>query len=202
LTLPKECKRLWEENSIHKQLMTYQEVKEKINQDIKPYSYLFSWGRLAPQEEILCAARDLLREKKTSKLIKYLKIFRVRPFPLKPNRLIELAESKNATVAKASIYALNNLNHKSIRRLAILLLRNNPYYYDVLELLVHNYKKNDYRIIEKMVFKNHDRYVFHKIEMDVLDIFQENITSACTNIIIHLYKFGFCSYAGKNVYKY
>lgn len=179
------------EASTRSEVESYEVIKEKIESN--GYYPFHVWGKRAIQEDIEKAAVDMLEETNTKRLIKYLSIFSRRAFPLQPNKIIELAYSKNRTLSNTAISALKNVKNGQIRNLALYHLTKAKVETDALELLIDNFVIEDITLLEKIVYTKMNRYKLHWIQGDVCKILSNNPVKECINIMLYMYENGHCS---------
>lgn len=175
-------------------LLSYDELKA-INGagSVGLFRYM-RWGQGASKEDLLKAANDLLEENNSKRLLPYLYIFAKTVFPLDPQKLIELAVSRNKRVRSQAIRALSNIKDERIHQLAIKLIMERTTEIDALDLFIHNYSDEDIHLLEKIVFKNHNRDTFHSAGYSIIKILKNNQTPLCQKILIELYEKGFCTH--------
>lgn len=174
-------------------LLPYNELKAIIGAGSVGLFRYIRWGQYASKEDLLKAANDLLKENTPKRLLPYLYIFAKAVFPLDPQKLIELAISKNRRVRSEAIRALSNIKDERIHQLAIKLIMERTTEIDALDLFIHNYSDEDLHLLEKIVFKNHNRDTFHSAGFSMIKIIKNNQTLLCKNILIELYEKGFCT---------
>lgn len=180
------------ENIAQRELVSYEEIKKQIENNNIRYP-LHSWGNRAAQEDIEKAAMDLLEETNTKRLIQYLSIFRRRTFPMKPNKIIELAYSKNTKLSNVAIHALKKVKNDLVRNLAIYHLTKVNIETDALLLLIDNFTIEDILLLEKVAYKKMNRHKLHCIRGDICKILINNPVKECTNIMLYFYENGYCS---------
>jgi hypothetical protein len=172
---------------------SYSEMRDLIDNP-KRFSPAFNyWGKHASDDDILKAAEALLGERNTSRLIKYLKIFWQRPFPLDHEKIVAMAYSKNHHLVGAAIWALRNIKHDSVHALAVELLQRTPRNYDAIELLVQNYHEQDYHLLDDIVLEKHNKHRFHNISYPILGLFEKYNALNCMSIMVQIYKSNWCS---------
>lgn len=74
-----------------------------------------AWITGATQEDIERAAEDLLAETDEARVLAYLAVIRLRPFPGDPTRLFQLLASANKHVAHSAAGVLARVSHPAIR---------------------------------------------------------------------------------------
>lgn len=178
--------------------VSYDDLKTSIGSAPKPLYRFLKWGKHATEEDLLRAANDLLEERNSKKLEAYLYMFGKTVFPLDPQRIIELAQSKNSRLRSAAIRTLSNLKDERIHQLAIQLISRQVTEIDALDLFIHNYTENDLELLERVFFKKRNKDLFHGIGCSILDIFTHNPTPSCQKVLTELYKRGLCTYCRKH----
>lgn len=176
---------------------SYDELKASLENLKRPlYSYL-KWGMKASEEDLLRAARDLLKERSLNKLEAYLTIFGKRAFPLDPQKMMDLVQSRHPRLRSAAIRALHNMKDERIHRLAIQLMGQQSTEIEALDLFIHNFMESDLQLLERVVFKRRNKDSFHTVGYSILKIFEKNPTPSCQKILIELYQKGLCSVCRK-----
>lgn len=177
--------------------MSYDELQVSLENLKRPlYSY-HKWGMKASEEDLLRAARDLLKERSLKKLEAYLTIFGRRVFPLDPKKLMDLVQSRHPLLRSAAIRALHNMKDERIHRLAIQLMGQQSTEIEALDLFIHNFMESDLQLLERVVFKRRNKDSFHTVGYNILKIFEKNPTPSCQKILIELYQKGLCSVCRK-----
>ncbi len=101
--------------------LSYERLKPGLL-DSRSYRH-WDWGRHASDDELARAAHGLLSAATREEQLQYLYIFRYRPFPLDPSRLIELSLSEDEKLGCAAADALTQLTHPAIRGNRLRLIR-------------------------------------------------------------------------------
>ncbi|WP_243735044.1 hypothetical protein [Paenibacillus turpanensis] len=191
------------QSSVHQQeytqskplhIVSYNELKSTIGTGSGGLYRYTRWGKHASKEDLLKAANDLLQESNSKILLPYLYIFAKAVFPLDPQKLIELAGSKNRRLRSQAIRVLSNIKDERIHKLAIKLATERATEIDALDLFIHNCSDEDVHLFEQIVFKNHSRDTFHSAGFSILKIFENNRTPLCRKILIELYKKALCTF--------
>ncbi|KIL40243.1 hypothetical protein SD70_14910 [Gordoniibacillus kamchatkensis] len=184
----------WETQSKPIHSVTYDELKTSIGSAPGALYRYIRWGMRASKEDLLRAANDLLEEKNSKKLIAYLYIFGKTAFPLDPQKMIDLAHSKNRRLRSAAVAALSNIKEERIHQIGIQLITKRSTEIDALDLFIHNYSEDDLHLLEGIVFGNHNKDSFHDVGFSILKIFANNPTPSCCKILAELYKKGLCTH--------
>jgi len=174
---------------------TYSEMRDKIlsaHGDI-PLGWLHSWGKRASEDSIRFAAAALLDEPDEKMLLAYLRIFNLRAFPLKHERLIELATSQNSDVATASRRALRHVQSDLVRKLALDLIRAGGTDSDAIRLLVKNYGADDHILIESALDRQANENDFHWTAHRAVDVFRANPQAPALAPLLKIYEKCRCS---------
>lgn len=152
---------------------SYAGFREALEQKNRPpwsrWRFFMRWGRAASDEALLRVAQELLLEDDPQRLFYYLAAFRLRRFPLAPDRLLALVESSDPMIADAALHTLQHIEHLAVRTLALRLLNikedlwwlpvgkhaDDPFEYTyasrvsyALDLLETNYQPGDHILIE------------------------------------------------------
>lgn len=186
----------------NRQEYSYKQIKQIINGEINTHKIvLMNWGKSASEDELIKISNEFLKEIDKEKLIAYLWIFRKRMFPLKCEKILELAKSKNKEISYSAISALSNISDKQIHDLATKIILKKSNDYDFLDLFIKNYAEDDYILLESVFFEKHNKYTFHGMGMSLLDIYEANKTPFCLNMMVELYRNSRCSHCRQRCIK-
>lgn len=172
-----------------KRKLGYREIIERINAKENVHFFLKKW--IISEYDLIKIAEELLKEKDTYKLKKYLSIFWYRKFPLSIDLVIKLAKSKNIQLSSSAKQVLSNIKNKNIREYAIDALKNKLRTYEIsdnIDLLRKNYKPIDRRLFEKLLCVNYNKEILHSIHSSILSVLAVNKTRNCYNIFKEIYK--------------
>lgn len=173
---------------------TYSEMKEHIiREGAARLGWLRGWGRHASESELIEAATDVLRESEPRHLAAILGIFAVKPFPLDPRRLIELAASEWTEVSTAAQRALRHVQHPSVRTFAIDLLSAGGGDGDVVRLLANNYADGDDQFILAALDRSTTEDDFHWTANAALSVFETNPAADAMPSVLRIYEACRCS---------
>lgn len=127
--------------------LTYDRIRSSIESK-RAGSVLREWAVGASDSELERAAHDLVHEKDPQKLKSYLKLFWKRRFPLELSHLFQLLELPDGPIPFHTLTVLANLEHESVRSLAFKLMETDSRRGWAIDLLVKNFRENDYSTIE------------------------------------------------------
>lgn len=146
-------------------------------------------------------ARELLEETERERLLKYLRLFRWRAFPLEPTRLIAFARDDLDTwLATNSVNALAQITHLAVRAFALELLEGaRPW--DGARLLVRNYAEDDLPLLARAAERDLPPVEYHWLGMGIFDCFEANPTPNAATTLRMLYERGPCSMCRKRFVK-
>lgn len=151
--------------------LTYGEVRSLIETD-KAGGILVQWSKHANDSELICAARDLVRESDPKKLKAYLLLFRKRRFPLEIDHLLRLVELPDGPVPRHTLGVLANLDHEQIRSLAFKLIRTASSLRGyAINLLVKNFRKGDHATVEAWCDAEQDPDVVNGFDRSMREFF-------------------------------
>lgn len=183
-----------ERSSAH--LVSYDEIRQLIAR--KPErsmrGVLFRWGQHASIAAVEQASADLLAETDRNRLIAYLRLFQERLFPLDHTKLLALAEDPDEELSTAAVNALEQINHETVRALALELIVSAGRQADGVQLLHNNYEAGDHVLIEAVLAQPLHDQDLHGIGMAVLDIIEDEPWGDDVTILTMLYEKGPCSY--------
>ncbi len=138
------------------------------------------------------AAADLLAETDDERLVAYLRMFRLRPFPRAIDRLLELARSENDRVAVGALVALSKIQDERVRALGLDLMAEAKCGYAV-DLLTHNSQDGDYRIIERLLQKRSEADDYHRLGQGVRGFVEAHRSVEAERPLLLLYENGPCA---------
>lgn len=124
-----------------------------------------------------------------------LKIFYKRVFPLDVKYLIEYAEDENMALREAAMEALSIVKDEQVRKYAYGLIQKKRNLEYALGMLFCNYRKEDDKIILKLLKKQRVCYrdgVWHGVFLDALDWLEAN-RDAPMEAVYYLYEHTLCS---------
>ncbi len=188
-------------------IQPYDEVKQIIvdPRAARRTPSLLRWGQRAPDNEVMRAACDLLKEEDPTRLHGYLLIFSKRPFPLAPEKLIALAsrvldqayDARTADInARAALQAWNVLQlvtHPSVRAFALRSMQSVNWADRAVGLLISNFANGDHLLIEECLARYEGNDWVHDVGFDALKVFEANPTSDSITILNTIYERGPCS---------
>jgi hypothetical protein len=151
-----------------------------------------AWARNASIEELELAADDLLAENDAERLVGYLRMFHMRPFPRPIDRLLELASAEDDQVARAALFALSNIQDHRVRTLGLNLIDQARWRGNAVELLTRNSQDGDYRIIERLLEKQLDPNDNHRLGHGVLDFVRAHHSEDADRALLLRYENGPC----------
>ena len=155
---------------------------------------LTRWGKHATEEDLRQAAADLLEETNEDLLRRRLFIFRNRPFPGPPDRLIHLARHGDWRLSHAAANTLGSMERTSLRPLALELLSTAGRCDLGVELLARDAQPGDYRLIEEALHRPLDDELYHSLGMDVTNFIEAHPSEEAAPSLLRLYEYGPCSF--------
>ncbi len=133
------------------------------------------WGERASDDQLLAAANALVASIDPTQQTKLLHIFRLRKFPLDPNFLIQRFRSSNRQLSIAAASALAQINHASVRALALELIENTGAFRDnAVDLLSANFLPGDHQIALNWFNRESDSELLHWIGFSLLDFYKSH----------------------------
>jgi len=117
-----------------------------------PFIQWIRWARTATPDDLVQAARAIEREQRPDRLSKYLSIFRrtrKTPYPLAPDRLIELVSSGAPSVSRLALHVLSGVQHPAIRQLFFHLISSRRHLESAFGLLLSNFRPGDEQFVSK-----------------------------------------------------
>ncbi len=172
--------------------LDYEGLKEMIAR--KPGAMVYAgWGRTATAEELDAAASDLIVEKDESRLLAYLRIFWIQRFPGPSGPVLKLVDSANVRLARAAVKVLSQLTTPAIRELGLRLLGSPGRQGDGVELLVNNYKPEDFQLMETLLGGPMQVDDLHSFEIGVRHLASAHHSREAERSLLLLYENGPCS---------
>jgi hypothetical protein len=163
--------------------LTYVQIRSLIEAG-RAGGILAQWGQVASDSDLDAAAHDLIHEHDPKKLKSYLNIFRKKRFPLEVSALLKLAELPDGPVPRHALVVLANLQDEGIRSLALGLVEtaSSKRAYSI-DLLVHNFRDGDHRIVEAWCDAEYDPEIVNAFDRSLRDFF---VVHPDTNVETHL----------------
>lgn len=142
------------------------------------YHYVV-FGRYGADADIEQIFRQLLEEERRPQLLRLLQIFRKRPLPDIPQKILDLAVGEDPALSHAAMLALSNCCDRQVHHLArkILQQANWERGAQALPLLIHNYQSRDIQLIQQLIRRlpsGLDRTTLHGIVHGVLNVCQQH----------------------------
>ena len=162
-------------------------LDEVINS--KPF-LSFMRSKNLTEQEVLEIAKQLLKEKNNSNIEKLLDIFSDHKFPLDSEFILKLAKQKKTSKDRISEFAINALKHlksNSIRQYALENIQQSKRPYDYLEILISNYTKGDFKLLNDIAIKFNDEHIIENLSGTYTDIYKANKTKECKEPLDILY---------------
>ncbi|MBN1566076.1 MAG: hypothetical protein JXA10_19710 [Anaerolineae bacterium] len=168
------------------------------------------WALVASDDDITRAATDLVSlDPQTDQdvLIRYLWLFDKRPFPLDPQKLIDLVRSAPGAlehdendwllpkyqVVLRAIYALKNISHPAVRDLALQLIDEGHWLRWAVDLLALNWQTDDWTFIANLAAREMDRDTYHGFGLGVMHILDARLLPDAASALLTLYERDPCS---------
>jgi hypothetical protein len=180
--------------------LTYGDVRSLIEAN-KAGGILHGWAKTASESDLVLAARDLIKETDPRKLKLYLTLFGKRKFSLEPSHLFRLVELPDGPVPRHALRVLANLEHESIRRLALSLVESGSSLRDyAIDLLANNFHDGDHAIIEAWCDAELDLGTLNAFDRSLRDFFAAHPDPECEcRLLIKLYEREPCAHCRSSV---
>lgn len=168
----------------------------------RPSMSWFSWAHKASPDDLMQAARAIEEEDRDDRLLQYLRIFMQKtPYPLAPDKLIQLVSSEREDLAHRAIMVLNRMEkHPAIRRLFFDLISSRRHLCSVFSLLKNNFVPGDERFIcgwlEEAEAKGSDLLSIeevHGIGLDLRNVFEHATDADVEKPMLWVYERTPCS---------
>ena len=168
---------------------SYKLVEEKINTN-KFRVISEERANDLSRNEVKKLAENFLTEKDAHRKELYLRFFAKRKFPFAYDSLLKIVRSNNpkdTRLVEFAVYALSYFKGRDIRKLALAKLsgKKNPGYY--LNLLVNNYKPEDYKLLAAIANRSNDYHYIHSIVSGLVHIYTSNHTRKCKKPLETIY---------------
>ena len=170
--------------------MTWQEIRRSSNSE----QMAMFWSRSASDDELVEAANDIIYEKDSLRLSRYLRIFTKRQFPLNPKILIDFINNSNSRVSNAALQALTLITNEDIRALFECLVQSPEWSDSAVGLLRSNYREGDHLIIEKLLEQENDVHQLHSLSCELLDVYKHNPDQNAAKSLLFVYENNPCSH--------
>ncbi len=178
----------------------YAEIREAIFDTSKRYSPMMArYGEHLPAADAEQMARELLAETDPKRLARCLLLFKRRPFPLNHTPLLALAQSADQEVATSARAALAQIEHPSVRALALELLDTSLRPWELIEMLTRNFCAGDEQAIERVLSKTWDADELEWIGLKLRPLVKANLRPALSDALMRLYEEGYCTICRSSV---
>jgi len=169
-------------------------IHEIETEDPEHNPFWFStWGRRAPESELLTVFEAMLLQSDTGRLCKYLRVFQGRALSVFDRRLLHYSDHPEAAVREIANCALSNYRHADVRALAIQRLTAGTISRKELVLLKANYEMGDAGLIEPLMVPPDDREQLHQLTFDLADLYKSNQVPESRNAMLFVYETSPCS---------
>lgn len=202
-------------NKSYEEYQKNREKPQEINNDpASIINYLLTLKRIPPyirkrkfdDETLESIAIRFLNEENKANKEKLLSIFIEHKFPFDYHPILELAKEKYNPKNRIIEYAIESLKFfqaKDLRDFTIdklqtaRLMNINLY----LPILISNYKKGDYKLLNHLINKSDNPDFIHSINRDIRKIYEQNITTECKGPLENLYNKITCSECREDIIK-
>lgn len=170
---------------------------EKARSSIESGSFfrLRDWVRGTSEQNLRQAAQDLLEQQDPQQILRCLRIFQHRPFPLDPQLLFQFMDLEHPqfSIPRVVLSALANIEHSSVRTFGLGLIQQGRFSGAAVRLLTHMLRSEDWALIESLSAQELDDETYHDLTWSVQDIFKQHPDSQATATLLNLYTYGPCS---------
>jgi len=182
---------------------TYEIIKEKIDSN-KLRVLSTQRANELTIKEVNKLANEFLLEKDSTKKEQYLRFFAYKKFPFDYKSILQIARGKNPRKTRLIEYAVEALKHfsaKEIRQLALEKCKavKNPSEY--LNLLVSNYKKGDYKLLNEIANRSNNYDYVHSLVFGFINIYEANPTKECRQPLETIYNKMNCGFHREDIVK-
>ena len=162
------------------------------------FTDLLRFARAASSEQLIDLANHILAEDNPTVKALLLKGFHRVDYPLEVDPLLNMASSANDDLRQAAIRALKRIKNDQVHDLAVHLLEAGEVESGI-ELLYSNWRQCDDLLISKTVMKS--QRVTHNMQQDLKEIYSNNRSNSCGDILYHVYRNGKCTYCRFGIVK-
>jgi hypothetical protein len=174
---------------IKKVKFSYELIKAKIKND----KFIFISKERANDlttQEVEKLANDFLNSKIRREQELYLTFFTTRKFPFDYAPLLKIAKgkiSKKTRIVEFAVETLAFFENPEIRSFAIEKIKTTKNPCDYLPLLISNYQKGDYILLNEVISRSNNFDFIHSLITSILDIYKENKTKECKEPLVAMY---------------
>lgn len=174
--------------------LTYEEIKTAINNSKGINIFrLRNWMQNANSEILQVVANDLLRQDDPQQLLKYLRLFLYRPYPLDAEDLFMFVGTHNRYVTATTLSVLKEIENHKVREFALRHIVDKQFIGRAVGLLTHNFQDDDWTLIERISEQRLDKEDYHDLEWSVQDVFKENPDPTAAQTLLNIYEYGPCT---------
>lgn len=162
-------------------------IDEVINS--KPF-LSFRRRKELKESELNKIAETLLKEKDKLKIEKLLNVFTYHKFPFDSEFILKLAKQKATSKNRIKEYAIDSLKFlksDNIRQFAIDNIPKAKRPESFIEILISNYKNDDYQILTNVALKFKSEHIIENLAGSYVDIYKANKTKECQKPLEILY---------------
>jgi hypothetical protein len=175
--------------------LSYADIAQRIREGERGGPPLLRrWAAVASDADLALAAHDTLAEADPEQLAVRLLIFDRRAFPFGPEPLLPLLANANERVVVRAYNALGQLNHPTVRALALQLLAERRQLDHAVGLLAANYRAGDYALVAAALATVDDDNTLHNAGFDLLDLLKAHSSPDAAPALLSLYERGPCAF--------
>lgn len=173
----------------------YELVKERIDLG-QLIGFSIERANELSKEEVERLANDFLTEKKNLQREQYLRFFTNRKFPFDFQSILKIASGKDVRskeypkirIVEFACKSLRFFKNPNIRKLGLekIASKKNPYRY--LNLLIGNYEKGDYKILNEVISRSNNYDYIHSLVYGLIDIYKVNQVKECQEPLETMYQ--------------
>jgi len=190
-----------------REVKSYEEIVELLAQAAslstqKARGILRSAGLRASSSAIEKLADELACEEDPERAGRLVHLFAMRKFPNDPSSIIKLLECPDTLVAFSAMLALGEIQHPSLRPVALEYSQKTGCERIATSLLSHNLKEQDVSLLNEMIRRPMEYNDLHSVGIDVRDIAKNHPEIDCTEPVLYLYEVGKCGLCRFELVKY
>ncbi len=167
----------------------YAGIREQIFDASKQHGPMVwaRYGEHLPAADAEQMARETLAETDPKRLARYLLLFKRRPFPLDHRPLLTLAQSEEQEVATAARAALAQIEHPSVRALALEFMPTSLRPWELIEMLIRNFCTGDEQAIERVLRKAWDADEMHWLTLNMRHLVEAKPRPELRSALMQIY---------------
>ncbi len=179
-----------ERSKVTKPDISYRAIKKRIERKTRP-AIAFRHIKNITESDLKKLAEDLLKETDREKQLTYLSLFSKTKFPEDYGPILNILKNakknNDRSLIESCIDALQYFAGDDIRSYAIEMLKKATTPYIYMNLLVHNYRKGDHKLLQSFAHKYKNQHIIESIAKKYINIYSTNKTRECKQPLQAIY---------------